>query len=121
MSGQVEQHGCIVCGKTHTLKVIYAPGGRVLKCEVTSLGGRRVFDPRRPIVACDTHSAAEIEAATPSTTLAVRTRKKVKTTEGSGKPSTPYHRRHMEGASYAGLEVRRLWMVEPLAGSMTIT
>jgi hypothetical protein len=30
---------------------------------VTSLGGRRVFDPRRPIVACDTHSAAEIEAA----------------------------------------------------------
>jgi hypothetical protein len=63
MSGQVEQHGCIVCGKTHTLKVIYAPGGRVLKCEVTSLGGQRVFDPRRPIVACDTHSAAEIEAA----------------------------------------------------------
>ncbi len=63
MSAQVEQHGCIVCGKTHTLKVTYTPGGRVLKCEVTSLGGRRVFDPRRPIVACDTHSAAEIEAA----------------------------------------------------------
>ncbi len=63
MSAQVEQHGCIVCGKTHTLKVTYAADGGVLKCEVTSLGGRRVFDPRRPIVACDTHSAAEIEAA----------------------------------------------------------
>jgi hypothetical protein len=32
-------------------------------CTVTSPGGQRVPDERRPLVACDTHSAGEIEAA----------------------------------------------------------
>ena len=63
MTTKVEQHGCLVCGKIHTLKVTYAADGTVLECQVTSLGGRRVFDPRRPLVACDTHPSAKIEEA----------------------------------------------------------
>lgn len=59
----VEQHGCIVCGKTYSVLVVYSPSGKLLDCTVTNSGGHRVKDARRPLVACDTHSAAEIEAA----------------------------------------------------------
>ncbi len=59
----VEQHGCIVCGKTYTLLAVYSPGGKLVDCTVTSPGGHRVPDARRPLAACDTHTAAEIEAA----------------------------------------------------------
>lgn len=58
-----EQHGCIVCGKSYDLLVVYSPGGQLLDCTVTSGDGHRVPDKRRPLVACDTHTAAEIEAA----------------------------------------------------------
>lgn len=63
MSAQVEQHGCIVCGKTYMLKVTYAGDGKIQKCIVTTLGGRRVIDERRPFVVCDSHSTTEIELA----------------------------------------------------------
>ncbi len=63
MSTSVEQHGCIVCGKTYTLKVTYDRDGEIRKCVVTTLGGRRVIDSRRPLVACHSHSAAEINSA----------------------------------------------------------
>jgi hypothetical protein len=63
MSTRVEQHGCIVCGRMHTLKVTYGADGQVLGCEVTSLDGRCLPDPRRPIVACSQHSEAAVQAA----------------------------------------------------------
>ncbi len=59
----VEQHGCIVCGKMHTLLVVYSPSGQKIDCTVTSPGGHCVPDARRPLAACDTHPAAQIEAA----------------------------------------------------------
>lgn len=63
MATQVEQHGCIVCGKMHTLKVTYGPTGKIEECQVTSLDGHCLPGTDRPIVACNTHSQAEIEAA----------------------------------------------------------
>ena len=59
----IEQHGCIVCGKIYSLLVVYSPTGQLVDCTVTSSGGHRVRDARRPLAACDTHSAAEIETA----------------------------------------------------------
>lgn len=59
----VEQHGCIVCGKPYSLLVVYRPGGRLLDFTVTSGDGHGVQDAHWPLVACNTHTAAEIEAA----------------------------------------------------------
>jgi hypothetical protein len=59
----VEQHGCIVCGKVYNLLVEYTPTGELVDCTVTSPGGRRVPDAHWPLVACDKHPQAEIEAA----------------------------------------------------------
>ena len=56
-------HGCIVCAKIFKLLAVYTPDGRLVDCTVTSPGGHRVRDERRPLVACDTHTAGEIEAA----------------------------------------------------------
>ncbi len=58
-----EYHGCIVCGKTYTMLVVYSPDSKLIDCTVTSLGGQRVRDTQRPLVACDTHPAEKIEAA----------------------------------------------------------
>ncbi len=58
-----EQHGCIVCGKMHSMLVVYGPGGNMLDCTATSAGAQRVRDAHRPLVACDTHGRAAIEAA----------------------------------------------------------
>lgn len=59
----VEQHGCIVCGRTFNVLAVYSPGGRLVDCTVTSPGGRCLPGERRPLVACDTHTAEEIDAA----------------------------------------------------------
>jgi hypothetical protein len=59
----VEMHGCIVCAKTFNVLAVYTPEGRLVNCAVTSFGGHRVPDERQPLVACDTHTVAEIEAA----------------------------------------------------------
>jgi hypothetical protein len=59
----VEIHGCIVCARLFNVLAVYAPGGRLLDCTVTSPGGHIVIDERRPLVACDRHTEGEIEAA----------------------------------------------------------
>jgi hypothetical protein len=58
-----EMHGCIVCGKLYQLYVVYDSKGKFVDCKVMSAGGIRVPDARRPLVACETHSGKEIEAA----------------------------------------------------------
>ena len=59
----VEIHGCIVCAKLFNLLVVYTPEGKLLDCTVTSPGGHIVPDEHHPLVACDAHTAAEIESA----------------------------------------------------------
>ena len=59
----VEIHGCIVCAKLFNILAVYFPDGRLLGSTVTSPGGRIVPDERRPLVACDTHTAEKIESA----------------------------------------------------------
>ena len=58
-----EMHGCIVCGKLHQLYVVYDKEGRFVDCKVMSPGARRVHDARRPLVACDSHSAEDVRRA----------------------------------------------------------
>jgi hypothetical protein len=58
-----EIHGCIVCGKLYELYVVYDSTGKFIDCKVMSAGAKRVPNPQRPLVACDRHTAAEIEAA----------------------------------------------------------
>jgi hypothetical protein len=59
----VEIHGCIICAKLFNILVVYTPEGKLLDCTVTSPGGHIVQDENRPLVACDTHTAEEIESA----------------------------------------------------------
>ena len=66
MSGNkntVEVHGCIVCARMFNVLVVYDPDGRLVDCTVTSPGGHCVPDEGWPLVACDTHTAGEIETA----------------------------------------------------------
>jgi hypothetical protein len=58
-----EMHGCIVCGRLYQLYVVYDAAGKFIDCKVMSAGGRHVPDPTRPLVACESHTAAEIKAA----------------------------------------------------------
>ncbi len=58
-----EMHGCIVCGKLYQLYVVYDASGRFMDEKVMSAGGKRVPNAHRPLVACEKHSAEEIEAA----------------------------------------------------------
>ena len=59
----VEVHGCIVCARMFNILAVYNPDGRLVDYSVTSPGGHCVPDERRPLVACDTHTAGEIETA----------------------------------------------------------
>ena len=59
----VEMHGCIVCARIFNILVVYGPDGRLVDCKVTSPGGHHVPDEQRPLAACDTHTAGEIESA----------------------------------------------------------
>jgi len=58
-----ELHGCIVCAKLFNILAVYTSDGRLVDCTVTSPGGHIVPDERQPLVACDTHTAEEIEPA----------------------------------------------------------
>lgn len=58
-----EMHGCIVCGKLYQLYVVYDAEGNYLGSKVMSAGGHEVKGAGRPLVACDTHSEAEIARA----------------------------------------------------------
>ena len=59
----VEMHGCIVCARIFNILAVYTPDGRLVDCAVTSPGGQCVLGERQPLVACDTHTAEEIETA----------------------------------------------------------
>lgn len=58
-----EMHGCIVCGKLYHLYVVYDAEGKYLGSRVMSAGGREVKGAGRPLVACETHSEAEVGRA----------------------------------------------------------
>ena len=58
-----EMHGCIVCGKLYQLYVVYDPQGKFIGCKVMTPGGKVVSNETRPLVACDSHSESDIEAA----------------------------------------------------------
>lgn len=60
---RTEPHGCIVCGKLHQLFVVYEADGRLFDFKVMSATGKKVAHPTRPLVACETHTKEEIEAA----------------------------------------------------------
>ncbi len=59
----VEIHGCIVCARLFNVLAVYASDDRLVDCVVTSPGGHIVPDEKRPLVACDTHTAEEVESA----------------------------------------------------------
>ena len=58
-----ETHGCIVCGKPYQLYVVYDAQGKFLDFKVMSAGAKPVKHELRPLVACEKHSEAQIEAA----------------------------------------------------------
>ena len=58
-----EMHGCIVCGKLYQLYVVYDAAGNYIGSKVMSAGGKEVKGVNRPLVACETHSDAEIARA----------------------------------------------------------
>jgi hypothetical protein len=59
----VEIHGCIVCAKLFNVLAVYTLDGKLLDCTVTSPGGHIISDERRLLVACNAHTAKEIETA----------------------------------------------------------
>ena len=58
-----EMHGCIVCGKLYNLYVVRDPLGKFVGCTVMTPGGRVVPDKLRPLVACEKHTAKQVEDA----------------------------------------------------------
>ena len=58
-----EMHGCIVCGKLYQLYAIYDADGKYIGSKVMSAGGKEVKGANRPLVACETHTDAEIARA----------------------------------------------------------
>ena len=59
-----ERHGCIVCGRSYEVLVVYDPSGKFLDCTVMSPGGGHCLGGHgRPLVACDRHSQTEVDAA----------------------------------------------------------
>jgi len=62
-TNKVELHGCIVCGKLHNLLVVTTPGGKLVGYTVTGSSCHTLPGAERPLVACDGHTTAEIDAA----------------------------------------------------------
>ncbi|MBI5823110.1 MAG: hypothetical protein HZB18_03725 [Chloroflexi bacterium] len=58
-----EMHGCIVCGRLYQLYVVNDARGKFVDCKVMTDGGRHVPNLHHPLVACEKHSNAEVEAA----------------------------------------------------------
>lgn len=58
-----EMHGCIVCGTLYQLYVVSDAQGKFIDCKVMTAGGKRVRNSHRPLVACEKHTEAEVEAA----------------------------------------------------------
>ena len=60
----VERHGCIVCARTFKVLAMYTLDDELVGCVVTGgPGGHCMPGERQPLVACDTHTAEDIEAA----------------------------------------------------------
>ena len=59
----VERHGCIVCARTFKVLAMYTTDDELVGCVVTSFGGHCLPGEKQPLVACDTHTAEEIETA----------------------------------------------------------
>ncbi|HEY5157881.1 MAG TPA: hypothetical protein VII93_07975 [Anaerolineales bacterium] len=62
-TNKVELHGCIVCGKLHNLLVVTTPGGKLVGYTVTGSSCHTLPGAERPLVACDGHTTAEVDAA----------------------------------------------------------
>ncbi len=58
-----ETHGCIVCGRLYQLYVVTDARGKFVDAKVMSEGGKLVPNTKRPLVACEKHTQAEIESA----------------------------------------------------------
>jgi hypothetical protein len=58
-----ERHGCVVCGRLYELYVVYDSSGKFIDCKVMTPGGHVVPNPARPLVACDNHSADQVDRA----------------------------------------------------------
>jgi hypothetical protein len=58
-----EVHGCIVCGKLYQLYAVHDSEGNYIGSRVMTPGGKEVKGYGRPLVACDKHSAQEINRA----------------------------------------------------------
>ncbi len=58
-----EVHGCIVCGSLYQLYVVSDAQGKFIDFKVMTAGGKRVRNSHRPLVACEKHTDAEVEAA----------------------------------------------------------
>ena len=58
-----EMHGCIVCGKLYEMYVVYDGQGKFVDAKVMSAGGKLVNHSHRPLVACDSHTSEQVEAA----------------------------------------------------------
>jgi hypothetical protein len=58
-----EMHGCVVCGKLYQLYVVNDASGKFVDAKVMSAGGKLVSNAKRPLVACEKHTDAEIESA----------------------------------------------------------
>jgi hypothetical protein len=58
-----EMHGCIVCGKLYNMYVFYDVDGNYIGSKVMSAGGHEVNGAGRALVACDTHSDADVARA----------------------------------------------------------
>ena len=56
-------HGCIVCGKVFNVLAVYSPEGRFLISSVTGPGAHSLPEEKQPLVACDTHTTDQIDAA----------------------------------------------------------
>jgi hypothetical protein len=59
----VERHGCVVCARILDVLTVYAPDGRLVGCTATNPGSHCLTDERRPLAACDSHTAEEVDAA----------------------------------------------------------
>lgn len=62
-NNEVTVHGCIVCARLFEILAVYSQEGKLVGYTVTSPDGHIVPDVRRPLAACNTHTAAEVEAA----------------------------------------------------------
>jgi len=58
-----EIHGCIVCGKSYQLYVVYDANGKFVDFKIMSSGAKPVAHPLRALVACEQHDKDQIEAA----------------------------------------------------------